>query len=45
MHSDTLHKLISWEPAYSCINYKGHYELALLAETQLCIGVVKACVL
>lgn len=41
MHSDSLHKLINWEPAYSWINYTMN---ELLAETRVCTGVVKACV-
>lgn len=45
MHSVTLHELVSWELASSWVNYKGCNELALLAKTQLCMGLVKACVL
>lgn len=45
MHSHTVHKLISCEAAFSGITYKGHNELALLAETQQCIRGVKVCVL
>lgn len=43
MRSDS--KLISREPASSWVNYRGRYELVVLAETQSCIGAVKACVL
>ena len=37
--------LAGCEPECSWINYNGHDELALGAQTRLCVGAVEACAL